>query len=768
MKSIKIFVILILLPLSIYAKTVRGFVIDETKTPVSFANVLLLSDSTFIVGCVSDSAGWFELNNVNHDANGIKVSTFGYEDKYMTIPDDGNCDTISLVPSATLLKEIFVKGNLPLTKLKDNAFVTRVDNTVLAKMGSANDVLKHIPMISGDDGYYSIFGRGNATIYINGKIVRNPDEIGQLSSGDIKEIQVISNPGAQYGSHIKAVIRIITKKNTNEGFSISAYSDNHYNQRFTSKNQVDLKYKKNGWELFSFGYLDQCGYYWDDFQRAISTRSNSMLEMTTQTHAKKDKTGVQGKIGVNYQFNENNSVGAYYKQEYVSGRTSGQLSNQIITNQHISNSTADLKTNIKPMPTNSANIYYHGEVGRFIVDLNGDWMLVGNRDESSLFEQDELTGNRNITTFNTERKRLLAENINVSYRFFKGNVSLGEEYTNSLSRNNFRNPENIITSALSLVEDSNASAFAQLSQSVGDFSFTTGVRYERLYTKCYLNNTLLEGQSTAYNQFLPSANVTFSHENLNVALSFRKRVERPRYDLLSGNYSYVNSMLLQRGNPFLKPVKYQDFNAEASWKFINISAQFTNQRNVIIQVYEKYNEDKNINLSTFVNMPKLKRFSFIFNATPTFGLYQPALYLGVYQQWFHILYNDVDKKMNRPIFITQFDNILTLPHNWMVESSLWWRSKGDWDNTYYPHAETKFDLRITKSFLKKSLDITLSLNDIFNGSIYYGDLYSGYIKTQNINNSYSRSVALTFRYKLNTSKSSYKGEGSGLSEKERF
>lgn len=62
-------------------------------------------------------------------------------------------------------------------------------------------------MLTGSNGNFSVFGRGDAIIYINGRLVRNSNEVGQLASSDIKEVQVINNPGAQYGADVNAVIK---------------------------------------------------------------------------------------------------------------------------------------------------------------------------------------------------------------------------------------------------------------------------------------------------------------------------------------------------------------------------------------------------------------------------------------------------------------------------------------------------------------------------------------------------------------------------------
>jgi hypothetical protein len=44
-------------------------------------------------------------------------------------------------------------------------------------------------------------------------------ELQRLQPSDIKNIEVISNPGARYDASVKSVIRITTKKPQGEGFS---------------------------------------------------------------------------------------------------------------------------------------------------------------------------------------------------------------------------------------------------------------------------------------------------------------------------------------------------------------------------------------------------------------------------------------------------------------------------------------------------------------------------------------------------------------------
>ncbi len=118
--------------LSMSAKNVIGTVVDETQQPASFVNVVLIADSTFIDGKVTDDAGVFLFEDVDSTVNKIKFSMIGYEDLLLPIPADGNFKTLSLTPSTVMLGEVVVKANLPSTRIKGNAIVTYVENSVLA------------------------------------------------------------------------------------------------------------------------------------------------------------------------------------------------------------------------------------------------------------------------------------------------------------------------------------------------------------------------------------------------------------------------------------------------------------------------------------------------------------------------------------------------------------------------------------------------------------------------------------------------------------
>ncbi|HAC73838.1 MAG TPA: TonB-dependent receptor, partial [Porphyromonadaceae bacterium] len=157
---------------------------------------------------------------------------------------------ISLQPDTTLLDEVVVEGDLPRIRLRSDAVVATVQNTVLSKAGTANDVLKRLPAITGDNGDFSIFGKGKAKIYVNNRELRDVSELDLISSADIREVEIVHNPGAGYDASVKAVIRIHTVRKTGDGLSFDIRSTYLQTENTDLRQQLNLNYRHKGWDIF--------------------------------------------------------------------------------------------------------------------------------------------------------------------------------------------------------------------------------------------------------------------------------------------------------------------------------------------------------------------------------------------------------------------------------------------------------------------------------------------------------------------------------------
>ena len=73
----------------------------------------------------------------------------------------------------------------------------------MSKLGNGLDVLSHLPFIINKNGNISVLGKGKPLIFINNRLVRNLSELNQINSSDIKRVEIITNPGAEYDATIK-------------------------------------------------------------------------------------------------------------------------------------------------------------------------------------------------------------------------------------------------------------------------------------------------------------------------------------------------------------------------------------------------------------------------------------------------------------------------------------------------------------------------------------------------------------------------------------
>ena len=133
---------LVLQVIIINAQRISGSLVDEKGNPVSFANVVLLSskDSSFVQGTISNEQGIFSIDQTSGN-NILRISCLGFipvTKAYAQFPV-----TIVMYEDVNLLGEVVVKGNRPSYKLTAEGLQTHVQGTVLSKMGTAEDVLKH-------------------------------------------------------------------------------------------------------------------------------------------------------------------------------------------------------------------------------------------------------------------------------------------------------------------------------------------------------------------------------------------------------------------------------------------------------------------------------------------------------------------------------------------------------------------------------------------------------------------------------------------------
>ncbi len=705
MKQILLFLIAIMASVTAFCREITGKVVGENETPLDFVNVVLYRDSTYVTGTVTDTDGRFSITT---DVNGnltAKISFVGYETYSSDVPATGNMGIITLTPSTVELGEVVVKATRPSTTMKGNALVTNVEGSSLAIAGTANDVLVRVPMVVDNGGSLEVFGKGSPEIYINGRKVNDLQELSQLNSSDIKNVEIITNPGAAYAANVKSVIRIRTKPPKGDGFSGTLRTDN---------------------------------------------------DMT-------------GKLGFSYMINDRHSIGAYYQNSWNRHHTDGSIPSEIWQDGALLDRyNSDVRNRSTAVPRHYANLYYNGIIGKLNIDFNADYLWYKSRELSFNNELSEMGDDREVNTTSSSRNRMFAEKLVMTYPLWKGQIEFGEEYTNTRTTNLFFANIPETPDADNRVDESNMAVFAELGQRFGRFMIGVGLRYEYVKFNYYEMGLLQDGQSKSYNNIFPSLNIATQVGKVRMGLNYTGKTVRPGYGQLDGAVSYINRLTYETGNPYLKPTKLQTVEYMAQWRRFFAQLSYTNFKDGVYHITEPYGQDGEATIIRTANLNHRHYLRAFVGGNFQVDVWQSKVNVGMMKQWLTLPVNGEPMNMNTPIFMFQWQNAVHLPFDiWLnVDAQLMTRG---WDNnTRLTNTPWYVNAKVYKGFFNDAFSVTVEAKDLFDSAKNNFYLCSDAVQIQQKNFSPGRSVMLTLRYRFNTTRDRYHGTGAGNSEKSRF
>ena len=769
MKNIIILLFVLATVTTAFGREITGKVVGENESPLDYVNVVLYNDSTYITGTVIDSAGIFAVNT---EANGnltARISFVGYETISMSVPSTGNLGVIILAPSVRELREVVVKATRPATTMKGNALVTNIEGSSLAIAGTANDVLARVPMVVDNGGTLEVFGKGAPEIYINGRKVNDLQELSQLNSQDMKNVSVITNPGAAYAANVKSVILIRTKPPKGDGFSGTIRTDNGFQHYFRTGNSIDLKYRTRGLEIFA-NYGWWYGHNRDDRSNEMTTTTaKGIYNQSFRTIGKQSYNDMTGKIGFSYMFNDRHSIGTYYQNSWNRHHTMGAIPSEVWQNGTLLDRyNSDVNNKSTALPRHYANLYYNGRIGKFSIDFNADYIWYKNREISLSNELSQTGDNRNVSTKSTNNNRMFAEKLVVSCPLWKGQIQVGEEYTNTRTTNLFAANIPEVPDADNKVDESNIAAFVQIAQQFGRFNIGVGLRYEHVKFDYYEMGHLRDGQSKTYNNLFPSLNVATQIRKVRMGLNYSGKTVRPGYGQLDGAVSYINRLTFETGNPYLKPTKMQtvEYIAQCRQFFAQVSNNYINDG--VYHITEPYGTDGEATIIRTANLDHRHYLQAFVGGQFKVGVWQPRVNVGVMKQWLTLPVDGKPMKMNTPGFMFQWQNAVHLPFDiWLnMDAQLMTCS---WDyNMKLSNTPWYVNAKIYKGFFNNAFSVTFEAKDLFNTSQNDTMMRNDAVKIVQKNYSSGRSVMLTLQYRFNTTRDRYRGTGAGNSEKSRF
>lgn len=291
------------------AIAIAGKVYDEKGAPLPFVNILALAaDSSFLAGSVTEEDGSFHLPPVAGEDCLLKATYIGYRPQIIPCRQQ---NTIRLQPDTELLKEVVITASRPLIERKDGTLTANIAGTPLSLMGSAKEMISHLPFVTGSDGEFTVLGRGTPEIYINGRKVRDKTELDRLQANEILSAEIITTPGVQYGSSVGAVIRLRTIRKRGQGMSGSFYTDYSQGREPIGNEGISLNYRTGGLDIFVKGDFAEI----NNYRTGTSSQdiyASSNWNQSTEDKSKQTYRTFNGELGFNYEIDEDQSFGMRY------------------------------------------------------------------------------------------------------------------------------------------------------------------------------------------------------------------------------------------------------------------------------------------------------------------------------------------------------------------------------------------------------------------------------------------------------------------------
>lgn len=592
--------IFLLLPLFCLAQTsfkLKGKIANET-IPLEWADVSISnSEGKIIDGTISKQDGSFEIN-LKKGSYKIGISLLGFTDydKEITIENDTDLGIIILKESTTNLTEVVIESKKKTIEQKTDRLVYNLENNVTTVGGDALSAINTAPGVVVQNNTINILGKGTSRIMINGRMIELVGEelnnfLKSISTSDIKNIEIISNPPAKYDAEgTGGLINIIMKKGVRDSWKNTttvSYDQNKYSiytlrdNFFYNKNKFRFSASINA----KTGYLNAT----DDLKMYFPDGLSHMKSVT------KVKTeNLSGKLALDYNLSERTTIGF----QYLNDRNNPDFKSDIrIEDYNTQNELDNVTLNNSFTDKGSKNQTYNAhlitkldslkrklsfDVDYFNYSSKFDRNFVANNYTPDMTFVDINQSGRNISNQDIDNWSFKAD---MEHPLQALNLSYGAKmsFTNSVSDVLYFNT---ITGIPELDSNqSNRFKYTENNQAVyvnadkklnEKWNFQMGLRLENTQTNGF-SETLNQETENNYLKLFPTFYASYKkNENNTFSLNYGKRINRPRFDLLNPFKIYINSNSYSEGNPFLRPSFSDNFELVHSYKEILRTSVFVN------------------------------------------------------------------------------------------------------------------------------------------------------------------------------------------------
>ena len=740
---------------------------SEDKAPIPLANIVLLAqDSSFIAGGVTDELGRYSITTEQGKVpQWIRATCIGYEDLLRPIsryPREGA--EIILEVQTNQLQDVTVRAKRKAFKLKDGAFVANVSAVPsLRNSGSIDNLLNRIPFVQGSGGSFSVLGTGGeATLYLDGQRVQDASILQHLRSQDIASVEVINTPGAQYKASTNSVIKIHTIKKQNMT-SLSASQYALLQNRLSTYTGVNVAHSNaRAYWNFNAGYSRAATVSGNSDYYGMLNGSGDLLETFSSSDMTNRSDIFMGGLGLNISPAKETNIGFVSNLKVVAVTIDYASEGLIHKESGIVRLNTPYTSQIDSRPYKStSSLYYNGKIGATSVNVT-DEILLGSATKSSVY--DEVGTSAHAQTKGADRYGM--NSLMLSFQTPVKGVKLGygAELALSFNKNELQQTEQgIVTDVVSSTVKNGQTllgTFVDVRAQWLGLSWYAGLRYEYEASSYTQNGTRVTRQKPSPHFLSPSFSLSYSGEDLQATLSYRKSLHRPAYSSLNNFTLLENQYVYQQGSPFLLNETNDALQLLGTYKTLSFSASYNYIRNTATTALARHETKADVLLKRTINIPSYSTLSLGLNWSDSFGPYSPSIEVGFQKQL--LKYSGLT--FDRPMLELSTSHYVELGKGWSVNADASYSSRSHSLFSEYS-AKWSYSLMLSKEIGNFTFD--LSLQNLFLDNKQYRTRRMAGIFAQEIEARDFSGAGLNVSYRIHSLKAAYRNKKAS-SEGQRF
>jgi ferric enterobactin receptor len=563
---------------------IKGRIMDSvSRQPVGYATVtaFLNGSSNVAGGIITDDNGQFIIDNLQAGEYRVKIEFIGYGPIIKTgvvVTNNktvANLGNVLLAGGARKLKEVTVTANTQFMENHLDKLVYNVDKDVTSQGGVATDVLKKVPMVSVDiDGNIDLLGDANVRVFINGKPSAMFDNnlaeaLKAIPANQIKSIEVITSPGAQYDAQgTGGIINIILKDNKAKGVngncSVSGGSryQNGSANVHVKNGSLDINASLSGNEQLNTKTLNSLD------------RTADSAGLVQNGYGQVQRNGYRAQAGFDWAVNKHNDITGSFSYNNFGNTNQGLINQQQITDYPVIADTYTVRntTNYYRYSGEDWNLNYKKSFGKEGQELNLSYQgssagSVVRYTQDQLYAQNNylFSGARGDNGVTDLENYITADYTHPFTKDIVLNAGLKGSFSNVMSSSDHyglipsSGGYNFDPSQLDHFNYNRGiyAAYTSITFKLGkDYDVKLGVRDE--YTKNDVPDDTVVIAS--YNFITPSGVISRSlNHHQSIKFSYSRRIQRPGFGQYNPFINATDPTSLSQGNPQLQPEKKHSF-----------------------------------------------------------------------------------------------------------------------------------------------------------------------------------------------------------------